>query len=322
MAELNQFAISRTLGSTMKVGVRSGFGYTSGLQAVGSALLARPVHQEQLGFSETAERTIIRAFADIAQGRSVDRLLADPGLSLRFYSRCQQLGISATQEAINRRLFVIRKNPRPGIRVPHVTRPVRLESAGEFLFAAEFAMVQLSYRHGASVDDMLANPLLGEEFDRLATALEPRRSNVEHRLTALYIRKRRHFKRVQHRERVSQVPLARIDDRWIDLGSLDDIHLDRAASEEGGLLLVTERGSQPRDLYAAEDEDLQRAAKPFSDVGVYETVADHFWSPRPDQIHLCVAPLGKKYFGHSRHDWLLKLIQSREPIFNLPVHRS
>jgi hypothetical protein len=318
VAELNQFAVSRILGSTMKPGVRPGFGYTRGLEAVGSTLAARPSHHEQLAFSNAAEHTVLRAFGDIAQGYSVDRVLADPELSEKFYERCKALGLSASREAANRRLLVIRKNPRSRLRVPHVQRPVRLQNAMEFLYAAEFAMVELSYRYGATVDDMLANPKFGAEFDRIAATLEPKHSPVEHRLAALYIRKRRHFDSKRDRDRVTQVPLGRIANRWIDLGTLADMHLERVQNENG-LLLVTESGDRERALYATEDNDLRRAAKPFAELGIYQAVAGYFWTPQPDQIRLSVAPLEKKYFGFSRRDWLLKLIQTREPIFNLPL---
>lgn len=318
MEELNQYFISRVLGSTMKGGFRPVFGFTGGLRAVGSALSGVPRDGEQLEFSEAAERKVVRAFEDVAGGLSVDRLLAEPTLATRFYQKALDLGVRASKEAVYRRLLVIRKNPRRGIRIPPVRRPTRLKDPHRSLYAAEFALTQLNYRYGASVDDILACPAVGEEFDKLAQQLDARRSIVEHRLAALYIRKRRHFETQEERQRVGAVPLRRIEDQWVDLGTLADPHLDRVGHHEG-LLLVSETGSRQRDIYAAEEKDLEVGAMPLVSLGIYETVGDQFWRPRPDHIQLKAVRLDKKHFGYARKEWLLKLIQTREPIFNWRV---
>ena len=65
----------------------------------------------------------------------------------------------------------------------------------EQMHVIEFALVRLRYRYGASIDDILLDPDLGEKFEQLASELAPGLRDVDLRLGALYIRKTRHFEK-------------------------------------------------------------------------------------------------------------------------------
>src|SRR5438874_10984187 len=100
MDGLNQFAISRILGSTMKHAKRPVFGPLGALHAQNQVLANCPKRGEQITFSPPAEKLIVRAFQETRRGLPVDRVLADPALAEKFFKRCRQLGVSAPDHAI------------------------------------------------------------------------------------------------------------------------------------------------------------------------------------------------------------------------------
>ena len=79
--------------------------------------------------------------------------------------------------------------------------PFRLEKMDDFSFASEIAMQQLNVEYGATLDDVLCDPVLGEVFDKWADNLSPGRKPLEYRWCALAIRKKAKKERDNAREK-------------------------------------------------------------------------------------------------------------------------
>ena len=151
-------------------------------------------------FSYNEDRLVVQAFEDVRQGAATDAILWDRSLARAFAQRCRQLGLEASDAFLNRRLINIRKNIRRyeqhGITIAPATKSETHPSiVPQYAHVIEFALVRLRYRYGASIDDILLDPDLGEKFEHLASELAPGLRDVDLRLGALYIRKTRHFEK-------------------------------------------------------------------------------------------------------------------------------
>src|SRR5258706_4113257 len=121
MEPLNQFFISRILGSTMKHMKGTRFGPLGALYSQHQVLAQRPRSGEQITFTPPVDKMIIRAFEETRQGLAVDRVLADPELAAKFFKRCRQLEVIAPDTALALRLFRFRKSPGKPVRIRRAT---------------------------------------------------------------------------------------------------------------------------------------------------------------------------------------------------------
>lgn len=131
------------------------------------------------------------------EGReSIDRIVADPELNLRYIQACWSLGGASDPYQLNRLLLNARKAKRLGP-LPRARR-LRLPPSvlDECLTAVELAvrMVQdrAFFRRGiiVSLDRILCDPTYGREFEEYADVLAPGRRAFDYRWTALSLRKR------------------------------------------------------------------------------------------------------------------------------------
>ncbi len=199
MDKLNQYAIGKILGSKMTPVKRARFGNFGLLETTAEALRAGEASGPSAAvahFSYDEDRLVVRAFEDVRQGAATDAILWDRSLARAFAQQCCQVGLEATEAFLNRRLINIRKNIRRyekhGIFIAPATKCVTHPSiVPQFAHVIEFALVRLRYRYGASIDDILLDPELGEKFEHLASELAPELQDMDLRLGALYIRKTR-----------------------------------------------------------------------------------------------------------------------------------
>jgi site-specific DNA-methyltransferase (adenine-specific) len=133
-------------------------------------------------FTENVAQVNLRikaAFDAVRGDHSVDRLVADPELNARFVEKCRELGEPAT---LNRALLNLRKGGHlRGIKSNRL-------SAGDddpYRFAAEMAVRYMERRDGVSLDDIICDPELASEFDRLAAAIAPGFTPLQYRWAAL-----------------------------------------------------------------------------------------------------------------------------------------
>jgi hypothetical protein len=89
--------------------------------------------------------------------------------------------------------------------------------------------------------------------------------------------------------------------------------------QDRGIYTFSERNGSVKYLYVGWGDDLRKSVEPFANARVFKAMAGPFWNPSPSDIGLSVGVLPKKWFGASPRDWSLRLVQARQPLFNIPV---
>lgn len=317
MSDLNQFVVSRVLGSTMKHTERPAFGPLGALHAQNQVLAQFPKRGEQITFLPPVEKAIIRAFEETRQGFPVDRVLADPVLAEKFFKRCQRLGVEAPRYKIALRLLAFRKSPRANLRISRKTANEPRRDFSTYAFAAEMAITQMKYRYGASVDDILAYPEIGKEFDALAGKIYPGLAPLDYRLAALYVRKRSHCKPIE-RPLFESITIHRAETTLQRHGSLDNIDLDQFQGLNAIVGLVEEARIR-RFLYITRAKDASETLRPFTKQETFAAIGNSFWTPSLSLIHVYVYDIHGKFKNVPQSVWAKKLIHEKEPIFNMPI---
>ena len=184
MPELNQYALSKILGSKMKPIKEAEFGNFSLLETTAEALRSREKNTDLIssnsGFTYDVDRVVCQAFEDVRGGASPDALLWDRKLLRQFLKRCQEHGLDAPDAMLSRRLLNIRKNKaryqKHGIILSPTTlkEPKRKRSVFQkYVHVIEFALVRLRYRYGVSIDDILLDTELSDQYENLAQEIAP-----------------------------------------------------------------------------------------------------------------------------------------------------
>jgi hypothetical protein len=321
--KLNQYAISKILGSKMIPVKRARFGNFGLLETTAEALRAQQASSPSgavTRFSYNEDRKVVQAFEDVRHGAATDAILWDRSLARAFAERCRQLGLEAPDAFLNRRLINIRKNIRRyeqhGITIAPATKTeTHPRIVPQYAHIIEFALVRLRYRYGASIDDILLDPDLGRKFDDLASELAPGLRDVDLRLGALYIRKTRHFDR-KDVAKIEGLDVAVIERAWSKPVSLAAVNPANVPSSPG--LIELKEGE--RYLYISRNEDIRPAAEQLRTGHAFDLVANGFWTPCLDEISFQFAT-GAKVGGIGVGVWERRLIRDREPIFNWPIQQ-
>ncbi len=129
---------------------------------------------------------LIRAYEAIYDGYSLDRVLADPELSGRLAGKCKELGLSGAARDWHCGLMSLRKAGKLQLPVSRRTE-MPWEQCDRFLFASEIAWHEMHDR--GTLDEILCDPVLAEEFDSRARKLAPGFTALEYRWGALRLRK-------------------------------------------------------------------------------------------------------------------------------------
>jgi site-specific DNA-methyltransferase (adenine-specific) len=308
MNELDQLTISRILGSTVRPISRPAFGGFSAVGMIGQMLANRPVETAPLRPDKSRDSIIIKAFAQIHDGYSVDRTLADPQLAARFVKRCRQLGIDAPHAAVCRRLLRLRKEGGFPIKTTREDR----RNLHPFLIPAELAFAKLTYRYDASYDDLLADPNVGKAFDENVAKVGRSGDAVDYRLAALHLRKNVRSRRKADAKQLARLDISKVKARWHSHGHLSNLGLDRVPDSEG----VFSLREPDRYLYLSQSENLRSGIAIFQDDDVLASVGNHFWSPSPDKITVdFLRP--EDIRGVSLRLFEFKAIETFQPIFNM-----
>src|SRR5207249_3652936 len=157
------------------------------------------------------------------------------------------------------------------------TAPRENRDYSSYLFASEMASVQVKYRYGASVDDILAYPDIGHQFDELAKRLQPGYTPLEYRLAALHIRKSQYIEkderaryyrlRAREAEQVAQV-----------IGPLSGLNVQKLVPSDA-IVGLLEKTDSPRFLYISQAKSLPDAVRPFTRQDTFDALANAFWTP-------------------------------------------
>lgn len=141
-----------------------------------------------------AKEHLIRAYESVRDGYSLDRVLADPELGSALERKCHEIGLPGTPRDWNHLLLGLRK---AGKLITPASKRTEFSWSeyDEFLFASEIACAELK-RHG-TLDDILCDPDLAKEFDKIARSLAPGFTSLQYRWGALTLRKKSKDARVR-----------------------------------------------------------------------------------------------------------------------------
>jgi len=317
---LNYYAINKVIGGKMIRRSRSvQFGSFRLLDTLGAALGARPHEPKHVEFTYPMDALVVRAFEDVRDGWSPERVLWDLAFATRFQRRARQLGVHASAAQINRRLLTIRKShplyKAHGIVLSPTTQTNPQASiVPRYAHVIEFALVRLRCRYGVSIDDILLDPKLGEEYETIARSASSGLTPLQLRLGALYIRKTHHLPKDQM-ELFDQLQTAAIEKETDELGTLDTVS-PRDVPATQGLVEVLEQGKY---LYIASNQNLHEIVSQLVTGDAFRLLSNDFWKPRLQSIAVRVF-CGDSFQQTSIRKWELKLISEKNPVFNWPVH--
>ncbi len=245
----------------------------------------------------------LRAAYELAcSGYSPDRVVADPELDEVFLKECRCLGLVEPASALNRSLLNLRKQG--GLRGLKSKRSTFLEE-DEYRFAAEIAARFVERRDALSLDDIICDPEVATEFDRLADRIAPGYRPVEYRWAALNLRKGRQLKP----EVVSRV----IPAETVEILEVASVDLSRLPAKQGLYVFLTKHST----LYVGEAENLQNRIRKHLDHSDNKGFARWLWGDGPSEILVEVHVLPSDTSTRVRRALETELIRSRDPLFNI-----
>ena len=319
MSDLNYLRIAQILGGTVSEVQSPSFGVLGAASI--SAERFRLVKQPAVAPQITREQypIIAEAFEEVRDGYEPDRVLVDPVLSKKFFTMVRKRGVTASNSLIAKKLQAFRKDKGYGITLSKTTREGGLEPE-PFFYAAELGFVQLSYRRPVSVDDVITDSEVGDEFVALCKAIKPDGRAIDFKWAALRLRKMRSFDRART-EKLLAVEPEEIEQQLRLVGTLDRIATSDVPTGKGIFSLAEQNGAD-KYLYvgATRKCSIREAFEPFRSARPFMAVAGPFWQPKLSDINLRVAVVKRNLLGASSRDISLRLIEERHPLFNIPVH--
>ena len=107
---------------------------------------------------------------------SADLYVADPKRNALFLAKCRQLELKVSDYILNKTLLNARKNKLlTGLH--SVKTSIDYE---DIAFACEFAATELRYKIGVSIDDIVCDPCIAQQFDTIAAKLSPGHKSFEY----------------------------------------------------------------------------------------------------------------------------------------------
>lgn len=310
---LNHYAINKIMGGQMVHAGRMRFGRLGLGAVVGGMLKHRPRPNARVAFDIDADRVVHEAFVRTHCGASAESVLIDTSLAARFHSAARRLGLHASAADLNRRLLNLRKNPgrykKFGLILPPATQTTPEPSiVPRYAHVIEFSLARLRLRYGVSIDDILIDPELGEEYERMVRSAAPSLTPREMRLAALYIRKTRYIAK-QRAALIDSLDTVKIEDAFADVRDAS------ALDAREGLVELLEDG---RHLYISHNEDVRASAEQLTSESSLAFMANDFWQPKRGSLQVRVF-LGHDFLTVPVAHWQLKLISDKKPVFNWPV---
>lgn len=245
---------------------------------------------------------IISAFETTRNGFSADRVVADPALDAAFVTHCRSLGLAADAATLNRALINLRKT---GHLRYLKSRRTSFPDEDPYRFASEMAARFMERRDGVTLDDIICDPELASEFDRLAGSISPGFSPLEYRWAALNLRKA---------SRLAPELLARVAPPVRVLSfPVNQLHLDTIEAVPGLYLFFT-----PIEcLYVGEAESLRNRIRKHLDHSDSKGLAHWMWEQGIEQLFLEIQVLDVSVSQKVRRALERELIRGRRPLFNI-----
>ncbi len=246
---------------------------------------------------------IAAAFDAACDKYSADRVVADPELNQRFVQACRKHGLNEPVGELNRLLLNLRKQGYLAGR-PRAKR-TRFRNEDEYRFAAEMAARHLERRDGVSLDQIICDPGIAQEFDKLAESISPGFSSLQYRWAALNLRKASRFRP----EILSRVA-APVE---VTVFRCDRIDITRLPKAQGLYLFCT----SDEALYVGETQDLHQRIRKHLDHSDNRGLARWLWEHGPESVVLEIQVLEGSTTTRIRRALETELIRSRQPLFNV-----
>ncbi len=247
---------------------------------------------------DLAAPLIVEAFAAVHDGYSTDRVVVDPTLNARFLAKCRSLGVHNTDYQLNHALLDIRKSKKADL--PKATKRTEFRDYDDYQFAAEIAIRILQRTRGVTLDQVLCDPTITIEFDRISMQLAPGQSALKLRCAALNLRKTHRLGPSKTEKRIPQFDL-------VTAGPFRTLTL-REIPEFPATYVVYD---QSRPIFAGETENLHRRVEMHLKGGLPQ------WLDAQESLDLvlkqAVLPSVKQ---DERRLWLSDFVLREKPLLN------
>ncbi len=182
---------------------------------------------------------LLECYRSVHDGYSLDRVLADPALVAALHERCVDRGLSGTPRDWSRRLFQLRKAGRLADLVTTKRTELTWADCDPFLAAIEFAWRRMLDAGAASLDYILADPVMATRFDAWAAAAAPGGTPLVYRWGALKLRKDAYVAR-SRAQRFDEAPPP--VEEWREIDPTRPIDAAQAGNEgSAGLYAIPDR---------------------------------------------------------------------------------
>jgi len=249
---------------------------------------------------------IMRAFLEVRDAYSADKVIADPELDRKFLRRCRELGLGGTDFDLNWKLMNARKASKlSGLSDLIKTRKYSVGKViDEFEYASELAVRYMQQSKNTSLDQIICDPELAEEFDNYAALLAPDFSPLQYRWAALGLRKAgRLGKKAEHIGELPELePFGRVS--GLELGKIPEV---------GGLYLFS---SSDKPVFASQTDNLRHRLERHIKVSG-SGLPSWLWDVRSEPLQLGAAPL-PGITRSLRQAMELMLVRQWRPVLNFP----
>jgi site-specific DNA-methyltransferase (adenine-specific) len=249
---------------------------------------------------------IMEAFLEVREGYSPDKVIADPALNRRFLRRCRELGLAGTDFELNWELL----NARKSSKLSNLSGLIKTKrySVGkvidEFEYASELSVRYMQQSKDVSLDQIICDPELAEEFDTYASRLAPGFSSLQYRWAAFGLRKAGRLRK--NTDEIIEVP------ELEPFGKVKTLKLAKIP-EVSGLYLFS---SDDTPVFASQTDNLRHRLERH--VKVSSLGLPHWlWDVKQKPLQLEIAQL-PDISRSLRQIMELLLARERKPVLNFP----
>jgi len=250
---------------------------------------------------------VTRAFHQVRDGWSPDRVVADPDLNRRFEAECRRRGFEARAGECNRILLNLRRSSYlSGLRSKRTSFP----DQDDYEFASEMAIRFLERRDGVTLDDVICDPVRAAEFDELAARIAPGYAPLQYRWAALSLRKSRRLQPEPIGRAVQPISVVQVRAEQMNLA---DVPMTQG-------LYIFFAGSEC--LYVGEAQSLRSRLKKHLDHSDNRGLARWLWEHGGGALYVEWQVLEPTTQTRTRKAMECELIHSRRPLFNVVYVRT
>ena len=249
---------------------------------------------------------IMQAYLEVRDRYSADKVIADPELDRKFLRRCRELGLAGTDYELNWKLMNARKASKlSGLSDLTKTRRYSVGKViDEFEYASELAVRYMQQRKNVSLDKVICDPELAEEFDTYAGQLAPGFSALQYRWAAFGLRKAGRIGK--NIDEVGELP------ELEPFGKVRRLELEKIP-EVGGLYLFS---SSDQPVFVSQTENLRHRLERHIKVSG-SGLPSWLWNVRREPLQLGAAAL-PGMARSVRQAIEVMLVRQWKPVLNFP----